>query len=446
MADLLIIGNGIAGITCARHVRKKDSKIGITIVSYETEHFFSRTALMYLYMGHMKYEHTKPYEDFFWKKNRLELVYDKVLSVDTKNKKINLKKGEEIHYNKLVIATGSSSNMPDWPGIHSQGVQGLYSLPDLEEMERNTKNIRHAVVAGGGLIGIEMAEMLHSRGIHTTLIIREKAYWTSVLPLEEAQMVSRHIREHGILLREETEVAAVLADQMGKVMAITTKEEEEIQCAFLGVAIGVHPNIGFLKNSDVQMDKGILVNSYFETNVPDVFAIGDCAEFHEPLLDRKKLEQIWYTGRMHGETLAHTLTGNRTQYQPSAMFNSAKFMDIEYQTYGRVPAEPEGNITTFYWEDAKHNLAFRLWYRKDSKVVIGMHSLGIRLRHIVADTWLQQGNKTDAVISGLNDLLFDPEFFPRHQVSILSAYNKHFGTQIMLQKKSWKRIFGLVKD
>ncbi|MCB0301408.1 MAG: NAD(P)/FAD-dependent oxidoreductase, partial [Calditrichaeota bacterium] len=72
MEHLVIIGNGISGVTTARHVRKR-SDMRITIISAETDHFFSRTALMYIYMGHMKYEHTKPYEDWFWEKNRIEL-------------------------------------------------------------------------------------------------------------------------------------------------------------------------------------------------------------------------------------------------------------------------------------------------------------------------------------------------------------------------------------
>ena len=86
---ILIIGNGIAGITCARIIRKQSNN-DITVISSETEHFYSRTALMYIYMGHMKYEHTKPYEDWFWEKNRIQLVKDHVTSIDVKGKKVLL--------------------------------------------------------------------------------------------------------------------------------------------------------------------------------------------------------------------------------------------------------------------------------------------------------------------------------------------------------------------
>jgi NADH dehydrogenase FAD-containing subunit len=84
--NIVIIGNGISGVTCARHIRKKDESAQITIISGETDHFFSRTALMYIYMGHMKYEHTKPYEDWFWEKNRIDLKRAWVEKIDFEKK------------------------------------------------------------------------------------------------------------------------------------------------------------------------------------------------------------------------------------------------------------------------------------------------------------------------------------------------------------------------
>ena len=107
---LVIIGNGIAGVTTARHVRKRDSEMKITIISAESDHFYSRPALMYIYMGHMRYQDTKPYEDWFWPKNRIELVRALVTKIDTDAKTLHFDDGRTIGYDKLVIATGSKSN------------------------------------------------------------------------------------------------------------------------------------------------------------------------------------------------------------------------------------------------------------------------------------------------------------------------------------------------
>ena len=166
---VIIIGNGIAGITCARHIRKL-SDFDITVISSESKYFYSRTALMYIYMGHMKQEHTQPYEDFFWEKNRISLLQSHVQLISPPQNHILLTDGTILNYDFLVIATGSKSNKFGWPGQDLEGVQGLYNLQDLQSMEQHTKDIKHAVVVGGGLIGIETVEMLLSRKIAVTFL------------------------------------------------------------------------------------------------------------------------------------------------------------------------------------------------------------------------------------------------------------------------------------
>ncbi len=180
--QIVIIGNGISGITCARNVRKQ-SNDEITVISSETDHFYSRTALMYIYMGHMRYEDTKPYENWFWDNNRIKLVKDHLTSIDTKNKQLTLATGSSVGYDKLVIATGSKSNKPAFKGINLTGVQGLYGMPDVEAMFENTNGIKRGVIVGGGLIGIEMAEMLLSKNIHVSFLVRESLFLSQLFKI-----------------------------------------------------------------------------------------------------------------------------------------------------------------------------------------------------------------------------------------------------------------------
>ena len=128
MRKIAIIGNGISGITAARHLRKRGSD-EIVVISGETDHFFSRTALMYIYMGHMTYEHTKPYEDWFWTKNNIQLMRGWVQELNPETKTLYLSDGKSLTYDVLIIATGSKSNKFGWPGQDLPGVQGLYNFP-----------------------------------------------------------------------------------------------------------------------------------------------------------------------------------------------------------------------------------------------------------------------------------------------------------------------------
>lgn len=408
---VVIIGNGISGITAARNIRKR-SNFRISVISSETKHFFSRTALMYVYMGHMRYENTKPYEDWFWTKNRIDLLEDKVIRVDPGNKSLQLEKGGLLSYDILIIAAGSRPNKFGWPGQDLKGVHGLYSKQDLDMLEERTSFINRGVVVGGGLIGIELAEMLLSRKKTVTFLVREESFWNRVLPSEESEMINRIIKSHNIDLRLNTELREIIGNNDGEVTSVITKDDRKIECQFVGLTVGVSPNIEFLTGSGIDTDRGVFVNNFLETNVPDVYAIGDCVQHKTPPTGRRNLEQVWYTGRIMGETVAETITGTRIQYRPGNWFNSAKFFDLEYQTYGIVNAIPGDDEDTLFFKDKKKGYAVRLNFLKHNRQLKGVNTLGLRLRHDVIDRWITENVTVDAFLNNLNMALFDPELYP----------------------------------
>lgn len=407
---LVIIGNGISGITAARFVRKRDARARITVISDETDFFYARTALMYVYMGQLRLEDTKPYEDRFWSENRITCVRDRVEAVAPDAKRVSLRSGRTIDYDVLVVATGSKTAYYEWPGQELEGVQGLYGVPDLEQMERSTRGVRRAVVVGGGLVGIEMAEMLHSRDIPVTFLVREAAYMDYLLPAEESGLVRREIERHGIDLRLGTELAAVLPDDAGRARAVVTTDGEEIPCEFVGIATGVRPNVDFLRGSEIDVNRGVVVNEYFETSCPGVYAVGDCAEIVPGGGEQGRVEQLWYTGRRHGKLVAETICGDRQPYRPAVFYNSAKFFTVEYQTYGVVsPRLPAGH-DTFVWEDPRHPRLLRMQFEKESRRVVGFNVLGTRYRHEVCASWIRAGRTVEYVLAHLGEANFDPEF------------------------------------
>ena len=421
--NIVIIGNGITGITCALNIRKKNADATITVISEESKHFYSRTALMYIYMGHMKYENTKPYEDWFWSKNRINLIQATVKHLNTEHKSIQLDDSRILFYDKLVLATGSISNKFGFQGEDLTGVQALYNLQDLQKMEKNTSNISSAVIVGGGLIGIEMAEMLHSRNISVTMLIRENAYWANVLPQEEAQLIGNHLHKHGIKLKFNTELKEIQSIDQLSVHSIVTKQNETIYCQFLGITTGVKPNINFLKNSSIEIEKGILVNEFLETNIPDIFAAGDCAQFRFVKTGEAPIEQLWYTGKMQGETLANTICGNKTIYDRGIWFNSAKFFDLEFQTYGKILPEITPEQESFYWEHENGKISFRANYNKSDRSIIGFNFIGIRFRQVIAEQWIREQKEIEYVIENLKQGWFNPEFSDAHYEKIAKYFS-----------------------
>ena len=421
MEHIVIIGNGISGVTLARNIRKLSDK-KITIISSESKYFFSRTALMYVFMGHVKFEHTQPYENDFWKKNNIELIFNHVVDVKTDEKKVVFKDNSELHFDKLVIASGSKSNKFGWKGQDLYGVFSLYNKPDLDKLDEFAIGCKRAVVVGGGLIGVELVEMLLSRNIKVTFLVREKSFWNSVLPLEESQLLNKHILEHHVNLELETSLDEIISDGFGNVKAIKTDKGEIIECDMVALTVGVSPNVDFLKNSTIDIGIGVKVNRFLETNCKDIYAIGDCAEQLQPNKNRKNIEAIWYTGKMMGETLAQTICGKPMEYNPGNWFNSAKFFDIEYQTYGWVFSKPLENEAQFYWEHQSGKIAVRISYDKNSRIFLGINTFGIRMRHEFFDTVLTNKMSVEYVIQNLKKANFDPEFYKRYENEIFQSF------------------------
>lgn len=414
-----ILGNGIAGTTVARHLRKRDPQVRVTLISGESTYHHSRPALMYVYMGHMRYQDIKPYPDRFWADNRIDLLRGWVERIDADARCLHFADGQTLAWDALVVATGSQPNRFGWPGQDLDRVHGLYGLQDLVSLERITPQLKRAVIVGGGLIGIELAEMLHTRHIPVTMLVREGHYWDNVLPPEEARMVSRAVLAEGIDLRLKTELAEIHDDGLGGCGGVTTGSGERIDCQFVGLTAGVRPNIGAVAGSGIETGRGVLVDWQLRTSVPGVFAAGDCAELRTPDGERNLIQQVWYTGRFQGEVCAENVLGGTTEYVKRTWFNSAKFLDIEYQVYGDVPNLPQEGRHSLYWEHESGRKSLRIVH--DGDAVLGFNLMGIRYRHPVCERWIEEGASIHHVLPRLGEANFDPEFHVRHEAEIRAA-------------------------
>ena len=418
---VVIIGNGITGATAALELRQLDADCRITMISGESKYHFSRPALMYIFMGHMSYQDTKPFADNTWADNRIDLLRDWVTDIDTAGKKLTLHNGGMLAYDKLLIATGARSNKFGWPGQDLQGVQGLYDLQDLKQLYDNVTTTRNAVIVGGGLIGIELAEMLHSCGVPVTFLVREASYWDNVLPPQESAMVTRLIRDAGFGLKLETALKEIEDDGSGRAGAVITDKDERIECQLVGLTAGVSPNIALVKDTAIDTGRGILVDWSLRTSAPDVFAAGDCAEIVTEGDGRNLLQQVWYTGKHQARIAAQVLAGRKATYDPGIWYNSAKFLDLEYHTYGQVNLCVPGE-QNLYWEHPHGLHSIRIVYLADR--VIGINTMGVRFRHRICEAWIAEQRPLEYVLEHLAEANFDPEFFRRFEAHASAQFRE----------------------
>jgi NADPH-dependent 2,4-dienoyl-CoA reductase/sulfur reductase-like enzyme len=417
---IYIIGNGVAGVNAALSLRRL-SAIPICIVSDESDYFFSRTALMYVFMGQMRLKDTQPYENSFWVDNKIELKKATVSKVEPDNNKIIFSDDSFDFYAKLVIATGSIPLKLPLQNSNLKGIASFYYLNDLEKLKIQTPTIKDALIIGGGLIGIELAEMLVSKGINVVFLIREPYFWSNIISKKEGKLIEKQIIKHGVKIHFETETKAFVGNENEEIIAVETTTNERISAQYVCVTIGVKPNINF-EIEGLVINRGILVDEFLETNLPNIYAAGDCAELSHAAHGRRSIEAVWYTAKAMGESLGSTLAGQKTIYKQGNWFNSAKFFDLEYQTYGIVPAVCEEFQSEFYFE--KDDKMIRFVFNKISKEFLGVNTWGIRLRQDFFERILNTKKDIIFTIDKIDAAFFDPEFYPKYGKEIKETFKK----------------------
>jgi NADPH-dependent 2,4-dienoyl-CoA reductase/sulfur reductase-like enzyme len=400
-----IIGNGVAGVTAAMTLRSRDDRAEITLISGESDFFFSRTALMYAFLDKMSRRDLEPFERGQYRDLRIDLVRSWVTGLDAGARNLTLSDGRSVGFDRLLLATGSLARTPDWQGLSAvrEGAVNFVTMQDLDACERLTPSTRQAVVVGGGLIGVELLECLLHHGVQATFIVKDPWYWPAALAEAEGEMVNRHIEHHGAKLIRNRQIAGVQADSSGRVSGATLDNGDKLECQLLGICIGVAPQVEWLRKvaTPPALNRGILVDSAFQTSLPGVYAAGDCAEV--AIGANRKVEQIWYSAKRQGELAALSMLGDSITYQPPLFYNSAKFFEIEYTTVGQLVGGRQ-----YYWQHPSREISVRLV--TEQGVLTGANFLGSRWNHTVIERWVHERRTLEFTIANLRQAQFDVEF------------------------------------
>jgi NADPH-dependent 2,4-dienoyl-CoA reductase/sulfur reductase-like enzyme len=408
---VVIVGNSIAGIEAAIALRNRDAAARITVVSCEHDHPFARVSLMYLFCGQLSLRDTEFYDRDLYARMRFERVRDRVVGVDAGAREVALAGGARLAYDKLLLAVGSVARRLPWddggPGIHR-----FVTLDDYRTLDAAARPGMRVAVVGGGLIGVEAAEVLHLRGLRTHFLIREPWYFPVALDRAEAEVVAAHVRGHGVDCRTSAPVSGMrrAGDEI-----VLQLPGEELVVDLVVAAIGVRPNTDFLAGGDVALAEsgGVETDDGLRsTSAPDVWAAGDCAQVTWPD-GRRAPEQLWYTARDQGRVAARGILGDPVAYRRGAWYNSAKFFDVEYTVAGFVPPEPEG-YTTWYQQAPGEAVTQRIVCKGER--VVGFNFLGGRWDHEVCLRWIAERRSLPWVLDHMEEARFDAELTPRFRV------------------------------
>jgi nitrite reductase (NADH) large subunit len=402
---ILVVGNNVAGTNVAKALRDSDPEAEIVIYSDEPTPYYARPKLIDLISGIVKEEEMLFFPPDWYAKNRIRLeLGSKVERIDPDAKVVYVK-GAQAAYDKLVLANGSSSFLPPLKGLPKENVFTLRTLDDAKRVMAAARTAKKVVIIGGGLLGLETARALAtgSKGLHITVLEYAEHLLMRQLDHEGAVILQKWIENGGTKVLTKAETEEVLGGP--KVSGLRLKDGRTVPADVVIVSAGARPNLGLAKKAGLKVNRGVVVDGSLRTSDPDIFALGDVAEFDgktwgiiPPALDQARVA-------------AKKILGHDSQdYRGTVPSNTLKVMGLDLASIGTVRSEHETAETVFQEIRAMSadGSVYRKFVLRDGKM-IGAILLGTKKDVNKVAKIIKEGSPVDT----FKERLADPGFsFP----------------------------------
>lgn len=333
--NYVIIGNSAAAIGCIEGIRQIDKEGSIILISNEPHHTYSRPLISYLLYGKTDEQRMKYRSDSFYKDNNVTALLGKtVVNIDKDKKTVALKTGENISYDKLLVATGSRPFIPPMQGLETvQNKTTFMSLDDAKRLESMLSDDARVLIIGAGLIGLKCAEGISDRVGHITVVDLADRILPSILDVHGSQMVQSHIEKKG--------VEFILSDSVAEFSESNAKLKsgKSIDFDVLVVAVGVRPNCELLKEAGAAVNRAILTDENCKTTIEDIYAAGDCTESFDITTSENRVLAILPNAYMQGETAGTQMAGGKKSYSKAIAMNAIGFFGLHIITAGNYNGE-----------------------------------------------------------------------------------------------------------
>jgi nitrite reductase (NADH) large subunit len=397
MEDLVVVGNGMAGVACLEQILKHAPKFRVTVFGDETHVNYNRIMLSSVLAGERTADDITINPLEWYQQHNIALrLGARITDVDAKRSTITADDGSITHYDKLLLATGSRPLIPPIEGIDKENVLTFRNLNDTRALVGRTGEGVRAVVIGGGLLGLEAARGLQLRGCDVTVVHLVDTLMNMQLDATGGLYVQRKMEQMGVRVLTGRSTKKLLGN--GHVEGLRFENGEELQADLVVVAAGIRPNADLGRKAGLTVNRGIVVNDYMETSSPRIFAVGECVEHNGQVygLVAPLLEQ--------GKVLAATITGNKGPmfqgWRPAAKL---KIMGVDVFSAGEF--EEKDGVEVVRYEDPALGVYKKLLLR-------GNRLSGVVLVGDASDSnrymdWLR--NDADLLMRRRNLLFPEPE-------------------------------------
>jgi NAD(P)H-nitrite reductase large subunit len=331
----VIIGCGVAGIAAIEAIRSVDQAGEVILIGDDPDGFYSRPGLAYYLTGELHERSLFPRTAEEFRKLNFRYIKGKVTGILREARIVELEGQQAIAYERLLLAVGAQAIPLEVPGANLDGVLKLDHMADAKRILALARRGKTAVVIGGGITALELAEGLLARGMKIHYLLRGDRYWGSVLDEQESRIVERRLQEEGVILHHHAEVIEVTGKN-GRASGVRLLNGQFLRCDLIAYAIGIRPRLDLARQAGLAVDRGILVNEYLQTNDPEVFAAGDVAQAYDPLSGRSILDSLWTPARQQGQVAGLNMAGKTTAYLKAPPFNVTRLAGLTTTIIGAV--------------------------------------------------------------------------------------------------------------
>ncbi len=390
-SNIVILGGGmVAGYAAKQLVELGLPKGELTILSADDAVPYERPPLSKGFLaGKDSEDAIKISPEDFYKKNGIELRLEcEVASVDVKRKRLILKNNDEFGFQKLIIATGARPRTLNIPGSRLQNLFYLRSFTDSKKIRNAAEKAKHAIVIGGGFIGMEVAAVFAQKGIEVTMVLNDDRVFRRLFSLEMASFFESYYAARGVRLVKSTSVTELRGDEI--VSSVVLSDGQTARCDLVVAGIGAQPIIEMATNSGLDLGDGILVDEYLQTSAPDVFAAGDVANYQDVLFSKRRRVEHWDNAVSQGQYCARSLMGDGTPFRHVPYFFSDVF-DLSYEYWG----DSSGADQVIHRGDVTSN-SFSVWWLHQQWLVAAFTMNRPDEERDVAPKWIESRQRVSA--------------------------------------------------
>jgi NAD(P)H-nitrite reductase large subunit len=330
----VILGGGMVAGYAAKQLIELGLKPGdLTILSADTSIPYERPPLSKGFLaGKDTEEAIRINPEDFYRKQGIEVKLNCVVSaIDAQRKRLTLKAGGEFGFTRLVVATGARPRTLDIPGAKLRNLHYLRSLDDSKAIRTSAANTKHAVVIGGGFIGMEVAAVLSQKGVEVSMILSDDRIWKRLFSPQMSSFFEKYYKSRGVRFAKKATVTELRGQQA--ISSVLLTDGKAIACDMVVAGIGVRPVTEMLNGSGIDVSDGVMVNEYLETSSPGILAAGDVANYQDVLFNKRRRVEHWDNAVTQGQYCARALMGERTPFKHVPYFFSDVF-DLSYEYWG----------------------------------------------------------------------------------------------------------------